>query len=87
MSNRAIVMWCPSYGYSLMQEGHQKMKNRVDTSRNKTPWDNIEDVTTLQSFIKNKNNEKENKNYYYIDNSNINNYSFICTISFKLYRA
>ena len=33
------------------------MKNRVDTSRNKTPWDNIEDVTTLQSFIKNKYNE------------------------------
>ena len=27
------------------------MKNRVDTSRKKTPWDKKENTTTLQVFI------------------------------------
>lgn len=30
------------------------MKNRIDTSRRKTPWDNNEELTILQSFIKDK---------------------------------
>lgn len=30
------------------------MKNRIDTSRQKTPWDNCKDRTTIQSFVMNK---------------------------------
>lgn len=30
------------------------MKNRIDTSRQKTPWDNNADNTLLQEFVKNK---------------------------------
>lgn len=30
------------------------MKNRIDTSRQKTPWDNKNDLSDIQSFIKNK---------------------------------
>lgn len=35
------------------------MKNRIDTSRPKTPWDNRDDNTVLQNFIK----EKYKENY------------------------
>lgn len=37
------------------------MKNRIDSSRQKTPWDNIEEVTSLQVFIKDK--YKDNYNF------------------------
>ena len=30
------------------------MKNRIDTSRNKTPWDNCETITVVEEFVKNK---------------------------------
>mgnify|MGYP007070185286 CR=1 FL=1 len=30
------------------------MKNKLDTSRRKTPWDNEEELNSLQNFIKNK---------------------------------
>lgn len=35
------------------------MKNRIDTSRQRTPWDNKEDISVLQKFIK----EKYKNNY------------------------
>ena len=36
------------------------MKNRIDTSRRKTPWDNCTETSTVQSFIMNKYKD----NYY-----------------------
>ena len=36
------------------------MKNRIDSSRQRTPWDNKEDSTIIESFIQDK--YKENYN-------------------------
>ena len=39
------------------------MKNRIDTSRQKTPWDNVENITPVQSFIKGKYQENFNNKH------------------------
>ena len=39
------------------------MKNRIDTSRKKTPWDNVENITPVQSFIKGKYQENFNNKH------------------------
>ena len=36
------------------------MKNKIDTSRRKTPWDNINDLSSTQKFILDKYNENYN---------------------------
>ena len=30
------------------------MKNRIDSSRQRTPWDNKEDITIIETFIQDK---------------------------------
>lgn len=39
------------------------MKNRIDTSRQKTPWDNVENITPVQYFIKGKYQENFNNKH------------------------
>ena len=39
------------------------MKNNIDTSRKKTPWDNTENITSVQSFIKEKYQENFNSKH------------------------
>lgn len=57
------------------------MKNRVDTSRKKTPWDGIESITTLQIFIKDK--YIENYNFKHPILSENNEYIIINSIEIK----
>lgn len=39
------------------------MKNRIDTSRQKTPWDNLNDKTIIQNFIQNKYKDNYNNKH------------------------
>lgn len=39
------------------------MKNRIDTSRQKTSWDNLNDKTIIQAFIQNKYKDNYNNKH------------------------
>lgn len=62
-----------SYGYSSRMEGITKMKNRIDTSRSKTPWDNFEDNNCLQNFIMEKYKDSYNQKHPKLSNTNESN--------------
>ena len=50
------------------------MKNRIDTSRRKTPWDNVKDLSNTQKFISDK----------YYDNYNIKHPKLVETNEAKI---
>lgn len=49
------------------------MKNRIDTSRSKTPWDNFEDNNCLQNFIMEKYKDSYNQKHPKLSNTNESN--------------
>ena len=46
------------------------MKNRIDTSRQKTPWDKIEETSTLQNFIMDKYKESYSRKHPKLQDTN-----------------
>lgn len=57
------------------------MKNRIDTSRQRTPWDSKDDLSELQSFIKNK--YLENYNFKHPKISETNEAAILNSIEIK----
>lgn len=46
------------------------MKNHMDTSRKRTPWDNVEDITSTQLFIKEKYKDNFRKKHPKLNDTN-----------------
>lgn len=54
MSNCAIMDFAIFSTVAHQKHEGRDMKNKIDTSRSKTPWDNSKQLSSTQSFIKKK---------------------------------